>query len=124
MLRIGIMGVGHLGKFHLNNWQEIEGMQIIGFFDPNDAQAKAVQEKYQVKRFESAEELIDACDAVDIVAPTIFHFELCALALRKGKHVFGKAGKGSQYQIPGGACGAFQPGISGTKKLQTAAHVH
>ncbi len=88
MLRIGIMGVGHLGKFHLNNWQEIEGVQIVGFFDPNDAQAKAVQEKYQVKRFESAEELIDACDAVDIVAPTIFHFELSALALRKGKHVF------------------------------------
>ncbi|MFZ1530410.1 MAG: Gfo/Idh/MocA family oxidoreductase [Ferruginibacter sp.] len=88
MLRIGILGVGHLGKFHLNNWKEIEGVQIVGFFDPNDAQAKAVQEKYQVKRFESAEEIIDACDAVDIVAPTIFHFELCALALRKGRHVF------------------------------------
>jgi predicted dehydrogenase len=88
MLKIGLIGAGHLGKFHLNNWIEIEGVEVVGFCDTDDANAKNVIEKYQLKRFSSPEELLDNCDAVDIVAPTIFHFDLCALALRKGKHVF------------------------------------
>ncbi len=88
MLKIGVLGVGHLGKFHLNNWQEMADVNLVGFFDPDDANAKSVEEKYQLKRFLSAEELMDACDAVDIVAPTSFHFELCSMALRKGRHVF------------------------------------
>ncbi len=88
MLKIGVIGAGHLGKFHLNNWMEIEGVTVIGFCDTDDANAKAVMEKYKIRRFSSPEELLDNCDAVDIVAPTTFHFELCALALRKGRHVF------------------------------------
>lgn len=88
MLRIGVFGVGHLGKFHLNNWQEIENVVIAGFYDPDDKNAIPVTEKYQIKRYSSPEELMDVCDAVDIVAPTPFHFNLCEMALKKGKHVF------------------------------------
>ncbi len=88
MLKIGLIGAGHLGKFHLNNWQEIDGITIVGFCDTDEANAKAIIEKYKIKRYTSPDELLDSCDAVDIVAPTTFHYELCALALRKGKHVF------------------------------------
>ena len=88
MLRVGIFGVGHLGKFHLNNWKEITGVEIVGFFDPNNEAAAEVIEKYGIRRFEVAEDLMDACDAVDIVAPTNHHFALCAEAIRKVKHVF------------------------------------
>ena len=88
MLKIGVIGAGHLGKFHLNNWAVIEGAQLIGFCDTDDANAKQISEKYKLPRFEHVEELIDACDALDIVAPTSFHFELCELAIKKGKHVF------------------------------------
>ena len=88
MLKIGVFGIGHLGKFHLNNWKEIEDVEIVGFFDPNDENAQAVEEQYKIKRYTSPESLIQDCDAVDIVAPTIYHFELCEMALRKGKHVF------------------------------------
>lgn len=88
MLKIGVFGVGHLGKFHLNNWKEIEGIEITGFFDPNDENAIEVSEKYQLKRFTSAEELIDLVDAIDIIAPTNHHFALCEMAIRKGKHIF------------------------------------
>ena len=88
MLRVGILGVGHLGKFHLNNWKEIEGVEIVGFFDPNDISAEEVIIKYQLKRFDKAEDLINAVDAVDIIAPTTAHFELCKAAIIKGKHVF------------------------------------
>jgi predicted dehydrogenase len=88
MLKIGIIGAGHLGKFHLNNWIEIEGVQVVGFCDTDDNNAKSVSEKYKIPRFNTPDELLDNCDAVDIVAPTTYHFELCELALRKGKHVF------------------------------------
>jgi predicted dehydrogenase len=88
MLRIGVFGVGHLGKFHLNNWKELEDVVIEGFYDPDEKNALPVVEKYQIKRFDNAETLMDQCDAVDIVAPTPFHFELCEMALTKGKHVF------------------------------------
>jgi len=88
MLKIGIIGVGHLGKFHLNNWLEIEDVTVVGFCDTDETNAKAVIEKYKIERFNTFEQLLDNCDAVDIVAPTTQHYELCALALRKGKHVF------------------------------------
>ncbi|MDI3322142.1 Gfo/Idh/MocA family protein [Pinibacter soli] len=88
MLKIGVFGVGHLGKFHLNNWKEIKDVELVGFYDPNDSMAQEVQDKYQLARFLDPEKLIDACDAVDIVAPTTFHFDLCEKSIRKGKHVF------------------------------------
>jgi predicted dehydrogenase len=88
MLKIAVFGTGHLGKFHLNNWKEIEGVELVGFYDPNDKAAKQVAEKYQLQRYTDAEELMLLCDAADIVAPTTYHFELCKLAVRKGKHVF------------------------------------
>ena len=88
MLKIGVFGVGHLGKFHLNNWKEIPGTELVGFYDPNDETAKEVTKKYQLPRFLDANELIDSCDVIDVVAPTNFHFELCEKAIKKGKHVF------------------------------------
>ena len=88
MLKIGVFGVGHLGKFHLNNWKEIQGVEIVGFFDPNDDTAKEVSDKYQLPRFLDADALMDACDAVDVVAPTNYHFDCCEKAIKKGKHVF------------------------------------
>ena len=88
MLKIGVFGVGHLGKFHLNNWKEIPGIELVGFYDPHDDTAKYVSEKYQLPRFLDADTLLDICDAIDVVAPTTFHFELCEKAIKKGKHVF------------------------------------
>jgi predicted dehydrogenase len=88
MLKVGVFGTGHLGKFHLNNWKEIEGIEVVGFYDPDDDTAKGVIEQYGLTRFDDDDALIDAADAVDIVTPTQFHFALCEKAIKKGKHVF------------------------------------
>lgn len=88
MLKVGVFGVGHLGKFHLNNWKEIEGVKLVGFFDPHTETAKKVAEEYGIKRFTDADKLIDACDIVDVVTPTDQHYGVCMNAVRKGKHVF------------------------------------
>ena len=82
MLKIGIFGVGHLGKFHINNWQDIREVELVGFYDPEDETARLVEEKYQLPRFHDAGQLMDVVDVVDVVAPTNYHHELCKLAIR------------------------------------------
>lgn len=88
MVTIGVFGTGHLGKFHINNWKEIEDVTLAGFFDPDDAAAEDVIKQFGLKRFRSEDELIAACDAVDVVTPTPFHFYVVEKAIRKGRHVF------------------------------------
>ena len=88
MLKVGIFGVGHLGKFHITNWKEIEGVKIIGFFDPNNDNANEVINTHGLKRFSDEEKLIEACDVIDVITPTDLHYEVCMMAIRKGKHVF------------------------------------
>jgi predicted dehydrogenase len=88
MIKIGVFGTGHLGKFHLNNWKLIEGVELVGFFDPSDATAAAIEKDYGIKRYTRVEDLLDVCDAADIVAPTNHHFDLCEAAIKKGRHVF------------------------------------
>jgi predicted dehydrogenase len=88
MLKIGVLGAGHLGKIHIKLIQEIEILHLVGFYDPNDENAKQAEEKYHVKRFTDLEELILACDAIDIVTNTLSHFECAQLALKQSKHIF------------------------------------
>ena len=88
MLKIGVLGAGHLGKIHLNCIKQIEKFELIGFFDPAEETAKQVDAELKVHCFNSIEELIDAVDVVDIVTPTIRHFECASKALQKRKHVF------------------------------------
>ena len=64
MLKVGVIGAGHLGKFHLNNWAEIEGIQLIGFTDTDDANAAVVAQKYKIPRFDDVEKLIEASAAL------------------------------------------------------------
>jgi predicted dehydrogenase len=87
MLKIGIFGVGHLGKFHVSNWQNIEGISIVGFYDPNDEHAKEAIE-FGLKRYDDMDSLINDVDAIDVITPTQFHFPVCEAALRMSKHVF------------------------------------
>jgi len=88
MLKVGVFGVGHLGKFHLNNWKEIPGVELVGFYDPDDNNANGVAQKYGLKRFSEPHDLIKVIDAADVVAPTDHHFTLCEAAIKNGKHVF------------------------------------
>jgi predicted dehydrogenase len=88
MLKIGIFGAGHLGKFHISNWQEIEHIEIVGFHDSNSETALEVEKKFGIKHFENIDELIDLIDAADIITPTQYHYSICENLLRKSKHVF------------------------------------
>lgn len=88
MLKIGIFGAGHLGKIHIQQWQQIEGVNVVGFFDPNDDNAQSAIDTYHITRFEDSNTLMQACDAIDIVTNTTHHYAIAKAALLLGKHIF------------------------------------
>ena len=88
MLKIGVLGAGHLGKIHLNCIKQIEQYELVGFFDPADETARQVETEMNVRCFGSIDALMEAVDVVDIVTPTIRHFECASQALKKRRHVF------------------------------------
>jgi predicted dehydrogenase len=88
MLKIGVIGAGHLGKIHIKCINEIPEFELSGFYDKDDAIAKAVSKEFRIRSFDSINELINAVDVVDIVTPTVAHFEHAAHALQQFKHVF------------------------------------
>jgi predicted dehydrogenase len=85
---IGLVGLGHLGKIHLQCLSSIDNVQLVGIFDTDKALTYSLAEKYHCKAFESLEDLLAQVDAVDIVSPTTTHFEIAVSALRAGKHIF------------------------------------
>jgi predicted dehydrogenase len=88
MLKIGVLGAGHLGKIHIRCIKEIEDYELTGFYDPDGAIAARVSAELGVPNFDSMDALIKAVDVVDIVTPTISHFGCATKALRESKHVF------------------------------------
>ncbi|WP_456462323.1 Gfo/Idh/MocA family protein [Lutibacter sp.] len=88
MLKVGVLGAGHLGKIHLKLLNQSNKYNLIGFYDPIKENAKKVEKEFGYKSFETVKELIDAVDVVDIVTPTLSHFDCAKEAIEKGKHIF------------------------------------
>ncbi len=88
MLKIGVIGAGHLGKIHIQQWKEVPTVQLIGFFDPSDEQAEKAIAEYNVIRYTDIDALIQEADALDIVAPTTNHYDIAKKCLLAGKHFF------------------------------------
>jgi len=88
MLKAGVLGAGHLGKIHLRLLQESKMYELVGFFDPFKENAKKVAKEFGYKLFDSVEELIAAVEVVDIVTPTLSHFECAKKAIEIGRHIF------------------------------------
>jgi len=88
MLKIAIIGLGHLGKIHLKCIQIVEGLELVGFYDTDPNTTKEIVQKYNIHAFDSVEALIAATDIVDIVTPTTTHFDLAKQAIQQGKHLF------------------------------------
>jgi predicted dehydrogenase len=88
MLKVGVLGAGHLGKIHLRLLNQSEKYELVGFFDPFEENANKVAAEFSYKKFDSIESLIAAVDVVDIVTPTIQHFECAKMVIEAGKHIF------------------------------------
>jgi predicted dehydrogenase len=132
MLKVGVLGAGHLGKIHLRLLQESKKYELAGFYDPSKENAKSVALEFGYTSFSSITSLIDAVDVVDIVTPTLSHFECAKLSIEKGRHIFiekpitktvleAEAIKtlANQYHVKGqvGHVERFNPGFKAVKDL-------
>ena len=88
MLKAGVLGAGHLGKIHLRLLNQSEKYNLVGFYDADEDNGKKVEAEFGYKFFNSIDALIDAVDVVDIVTPTLSHYDCAKQAIAKGKHLF------------------------------------
>ncbi len=88
MLKVGVLGAGHLGKIHLRLLNQSDKYELVGFYDPDEINARNVQKEFGYPYIENINQLIELVDVVDIVTPTLSHFETAKKAIEKGRHIF------------------------------------
>ncbi|MEZ4853924.1 Gfo/Idh/MocA family protein [Flavobacterium sp.] len=88
MLKVGVLGAGHLGKIHLRLLNQSSKYELVGFYDPFEENAIKVAQEFGYKKFDTIDELIAVVDVVDIVTPTLSHHDCAVEAIKAGKHIF------------------------------------
>ena len=88
MIKVGIVGAGHLGEIHLKLMLSSTYFDLIGFYDTNQEKADLISKKYKVKFFDSLKGLSKDIEAVVICTPTIHHHETATFFLKNNIHVF------------------------------------
>lgn len=87
-LNFGLVGVGHLGTFHLKLLKEIENINFVGFYELDKQKAYKIESEYAVRSYSDYDSLLNDVEALSIVIPTNLHYEIAKKALEKGKHIF------------------------------------
>ncbi|KIA98459.1 oxidoreductase [Flavobacterium sp. KMS] len=88
MLKVGVLGAGHLGKIHLRLLQQSDKYELVGFYDQNQENAEKISKEFGYKNFNTIAKLIHAVDVIDIVTPTLSHYKCAKVAIKSGKHIF------------------------------------
>ncbi|MAS16014.1 MAG: oxidoreductase [Flavobacteriaceae bacterium] len=88
MIKIGVIGAGHLGKIHLKLLNSSKKFDLIGFYDIDKESSEELSKKEGYKYFSNLDNLLSNVDAIDIVSPTTTHFEIAKNVILKNKHVF------------------------------------
>lgn len=86
-LKVGVIGVGNMGKNHMRILSSMGEYELVGCFDADQDRAARLSEEYGVRRFSSAEELCSSVDVAHIVVPSFLHREYAIIAAEKGCHV-------------------------------------
>ncbi len=88
MLKVGVLGAGHLGKIHLRLLNESKKYTLVGFYDQDAIHGKKVADEFGYSYYDNINTLINAVDVIDIVTPTLSHYDCAKKAIENGKHIF------------------------------------
>lgn len=88
LIKIGVFGAGHLGKIHLKLLNESKMFNLIGFYDVDPEYSIKIEKEFGYKYFNDSNLLIESSDAIVIVTPTQFHYEIAMRCIEKNKHIF------------------------------------
>ena len=86
-INIGVVGVGRLGSFHIEQYQLLSNVNIVGFYDKDQKKSKKIEEKYKIQSFDSLGKLVQCCEGVSIATPTTSHFEIAKECIVRNCHV-------------------------------------
>ncbi len=88
MLKAGLVGAGHLGKIHLKLLQQSDQYELIGFHDADEQNGRKLEAEFGYRYFSDFDELLSEVDMVDIVTPTLYHYDYALKAIHARKHFF------------------------------------
>ncbi|MDY3538279.1 Gfo/Idh/MocA family oxidoreductase [Riemerella anatipestifer] len=88
MINAGLVGAGHLGKIHLRLLQQSEKYNLVGFYDADTENGKRLEAEFGYKYYPNFEDLLNEIEMLDIVTPTLFHYDYAQKAIEHGKHFF------------------------------------
>ena len=87
-IKYGVVGVGHLGKFHVEQLKKIQGVSLIGIYDTNQTLASNISNQFKTRSFNDLNSLLKKCDAVSIVTSTPYHYSVSLEAIKNNCNVF------------------------------------
>jgi len=86
-VRIGVIGVGHLGEFHVQKYKAMAGVELVGVVDTNRDRVNEIARRYDTRAFQRHLDILDQVDGVSLAVPTEFHFDVAKDVLSKGIHL-------------------------------------
>ena len=87
-IKTGVIGVGYLGEFHVEQLQAINDIKLVGFFDTDSDRSSNIKQKYNIESYNNQADLIGLCDAIIIATPTVTHYEIAKEVLVQERNVF------------------------------------
>ena len=87
-VRIGVIGVGHLGQHHVKHYKTLDNVELIGVFDIDRERSSEISKKFDVKAFDDLNSILEEVDALSIVTNTEYHYKIAEKCLKSKKHVF------------------------------------
>ena len=87
-IKVGVIGVGHLGQHHVKHYASLANAELIGVFDKDSERANKIAKLYNTSAFKNIDSLLNATEAISIVSPTKYHAKIAEQCLFKHNHVF------------------------------------
>jgi predicted dehydrogenase len=86
MLRVGVIGVGHLGRFHTRVYSVLSSCELVGVYDDDRTRSGVIADEFSTRAFDSMSELLNGVEAVSIAVPTMAHHRVGLQCLKSGVH--------------------------------------
>ena len=86
-VRVGVVGVGHLGEYHVQKYRAMEDVELVGVMDTNADRAAEIAQRYDTRAYGSLDEILDRVDGVSLAVPTEDHFAVAKEILPRGVHL-------------------------------------
>ena len=88
-IKIGVIGVGHLGQHHAKHYNLIKNITLVGVYDTDPNRSKDIAIQYDTKSYDNISELMEICDGISVVTPTESHYNVAKMAIKDFDcHVF------------------------------------